>query len=94
MKGKQKGPVNGPNAENAQIVCLELAGVGLTGGISLGCALSLLFTFKPNPQPVLFNTDVLLHCLDDGPHLLRNSDVSLLLRNILSLCDPKMARGF
>lgn len=56
------------------------------------------------PLPVIYHqtqtqassvyTDVLLHCLDDGPHLLRNKDVGLPLRNILSLFDPKMARGF
>lgn len=33
--------------------------------------------------------DVLLHCSDDGPQLLRNKDVSFLLRNIVSLADPK-----
>ena len=49
------------------------AGGGQRGNrISLGRALRLLFLIKPKKQAGDVYTDVLLHCSDDGPRLLRN----------------------
>lgn len=64
-------------------------------GLELALARGFACYLPPdaNPAPSV-PAEVLLHCLDDGPHLLRNKDVGLLLRNILSRFDPKTPRGF
>lgn len=87
MKDMQRSPVNEPNAGKAGTFgAFQRHHPGL-------CPLLGIYHQTQAPGSSVY-PDVLLHCLDDGPQLLRNKDIRFLLRNISSLFDPEMARGF